>query len=179
MKKIEIVVGTFFLVIGLISELRPIVYRRKEIREWRKRQSESLVYQSKTTSFLLEIPKIRYRGIVRQEEDLSRGPCVFKGWPGNLDCCWIGGHRRFADFWRLPELKAGDSVFVSFSNGEQLVYRVRETRLISPTNNEEIERINQMSDLVLFTCHPPAIPNNRRWLVICNRVEKRVERRKI
>lgn len=175
----QIAVGLLIILTGLLDdgELMVLVHQRRAISQWEGQEAASsgsgsdVVEQSgkvEKPSFLLEIPKIGGRWIVSKGADpatLKMGPGVFKGWPGDSSV-WIAGHRSLSVFWRLPELKTGDSVIVSLSDGQQLVYLVQTTKVISPMDEKEIERITQESDLVLFTCHPPGIAN-KRWLIIC------------
>lgn len=87
--------------------------------------------------------------------------------------CAIAGHRGLVNqvmFDNIVYLKEGDDVYISNYWGD-LHYKVRETKIIDPSDTSEI-LIEEGKDLVtLITCHPYGYVTER-YLVICERVEK-------
>ncbi|MGC9049148.1 MAG: sortase [Patescibacteria group bacterium] len=160
------------ILIGIFLEISPIISSQKDVKRWKRTIASSVSGETELTEkkypFLLEIPAIGYKGLVREGADqkvLKRGPGVLRGYPGESST-WIAGHRVPATFWNLPRLKIGDTVIVFLPDGRRYVYSVKGMAIVSPDDNSEIERVAQESDLVLFTCYPLGIAK-KRWLVIC------------
>lgn len=91
---------------------------------------------------------------------------------GKSTNCAIAGHRGLVNkimFDNIVYLNKGDDLYIHNYWGE-LHYRVRETKIIDPSNTSEI-LIEEGKDLVtLITCHPYGYVTER-YLVICERVE--------
>ena len=108
---------------------------------------------------LLRIPKIGLEKTVVEGvgvEALKEGPGHYPstplpGQPGNAA---IAGHRTTygAPFFRTDELEAGDVIEVTTRQGE-FTYRVREKRIVLPTQNEVLAPTAQ-NLLTLTTCNP-------------------------
>ena len=80
-----------------------------------------------------------------------------------------GGYRGQAMFRDIENLKVGDKITID-TLWDTLVYRVRETRVISPDDVDAV-RVQPGRDMVtLLTCHPYG-HNYQRYLVYCERVE--------
>lgn len=86
--------------------------------------------------------------------------------------CVIAAHRGYAKaamFRDIEELRTGDRLTVT-NLWETLTYQVVETKVILPTDTEEV-LIQEGRDLVtLITCHPYR-HNYQRYVVYCERVE--------
>jgi sortase A len=91
---------------------------------------------------------------------------------GESTNCAIAGHRGLVNqimFDNIVYLNKGDDLYIHNYWGD-LHYRVRETKIIDPSNTSEI-LIEEGKDLVtLITCHPYGYVTER-YLVICERVE--------
>ena len=108
---------------------------------------------------IIRIPKIDVEKTVIEGVSvgaLKKGPGHYPttplpGQPGNAA---IAGHRTTygAPFYRLDELVAGDRIEVKTKQGE-FVYRVTETRVVDPTQNEVLAA-SEDNRLTLTTCHP-------------------------
>ncbi len=127
---------------------------------------------------VLDVPSCGIRMPVylgASRENLLRGACVVGGTSmpvgGENTNCVIAGHRSMysaAMFRHLDMARPGDIVQIT-NLWEKLEYTVRESRIISPGDVEEI-LIREGRDLVtLMTCHPYAGGSGRRLLVICER----------
>lgn len=93
---------------------------------------------------------------------------------GGMDTnCVIAGHRGYsgASYFRyLDKLHVGDTVSVT-NLWETLTYRVREIRIIDPSDVEEILIQPGRELLTLLTCHPYASGGRQRYVVYCERSE--------
>ena len=80
-----------------------------------------------------------------------------------------GGYRGQAMFRDIENLQVGDEITID-TLWDTLVYRVRETRVISPDDVDAV-KVQPGRDMVtLLTCHPYG-HNYQRYLVYCDRVE--------
>lgn len=85
--------------------------------------------------------------------------------------CVIAGHRgyRKADMFRhLDELQVGDQVIIT-NLWETLTYEVVETKVIVPTDFDQVLIQDGRDLLTLSTCHPYRY-NYQRYIVYCERV---------
>lgn len=86
--------------------------------------------------------------------------------------CVIAGHRGYRGnpYLRdVEEIEIGDMVYIE-NLWETLAYQVVEIKIVAPYDSESI-KIQEGRDLVtLLTCHPYRVAN-KRYLVICERVE--------
>lgn len=84
----------------------------------------------------------------------------------------IAGHRGwngYPYFLDIENLKVGDLVYIT-NVWDELVYRVKEIRIVHPDNIGSI-LIQPGKDMVtLMTCHPPNTGGKYRYLVYCERV---------
>ena len=84
----------------------------------------------------------------------------------------IAGHRGwngYPYFLDIENLKTGDLVYIT-NVWDELVYRVKEIRIVHPDNIGSI-LIQPGKDMVtLMTCHPPNTGGKYRYLVYCERV---------
>lgn len=80
-----------------------------------------------------------------------------------------GGYRGTAMFRDIEVLQIGDKIYIT-NFWETLVYEVVETKVILPTDIQEVT-IREGRDMVtLITCHPYT-KNYQRYVVYCERVE--------
>jgi len=91
--------------------------------------------------------------------------------PGTNGNTSILGHRNqhtSTMFYRLKEVKAGDTVKLLLASGEELQYRVREVRFVSPEQlyDSIISSASSTPQLTLVTCATERGQGHRR-LVIC------------
>ena len=86
--------------------------------------------------------------------------------------CVIAGHRGYwgADFFRyITDLEPGDKVIIT-NLWETMTYTVTETKIIMPSDVDQI-LIREGRDMItLLTCHPYASGGKQRYLVFCDRV---------
>ena len=86
--------------------------------------------------------------------------------------CVIAGHRGWggASYFRyVDKLQPGDEVIIT-NLWEEIHYRVVETQIIQPNEEDQI-LIKPGRELVtLLTCHPYASGGRQRYLVICERI---------
>jgi sortase A len=88
--------------------------------------------------------------------DLKKGPGHYPEtpMPGHVGNVAIAGHRTTygAPFYRVDELKAGDSIFITTKEG-QFKYVVSQSKVVGPDDSSVL---NPTSDnrLTLTTCHP-------------------------
>jgi sortase (surface protein transpeptidase) len=165
MKKIDLVLATSLIVLGVSLEIQPFIQKQK-LNRWLADTLSADEYP-----FSLEIPQIGYRGLVQKftPEALKSGPVVWRGYP-NKSCCWIAGHRLPNIFWNLPKLKIGDTVVIYLKSGQRYVFVVSDKRVV---NAERGFDENIKVGLMLFTCHPPgAFRAKKRILIICRKEEK-------
>jgi len=128
---------------------------------------------------IIRIPKIGLEKAVVEGtsvEALKKGPGHYPttpmpGEPGNAA---IAGHRTTygAPFYRLDELSPGDRIEVTTKQGE-FVYRVRETRIVKPSQNEVLAPTED-NRLTLTTCNP-RFSAAQRMIVIAALTDEPVE----
>ncbi len=92
------------------------------------------------------------------EADLAEGPGHYKGTalPGQVGNVGIAGHRTTfgAPFFKLGQLKAGDSIYITDLSGHTWLYSVSEAPLVvSPTDVAILAR-TPFAQLTLTTCNP-------------------------
>jgi sortase A len=87
------------------------------------------------------------------KKELRRGPghMIGTGFPGEPDNTIVAGHRD-THFRVLKDIRAGDDIVVQFE-GDYLVYRVRETKIVRPTNKDVLQPADE-AKLTLITCYP-------------------------
>ncbi len=85
--------------------------------------------------------------------ELRRGPGHIQqtALPGGKGNCVIAGHRD-THFRILKDIRKGDDIVLETRNGEYL-YRVKNTRVISPTNLAPLKPTSD-PELNLITCYP-------------------------
>ena len=108
---------------------------------------------------ILKIPKLGVEKAVIEGvslPDLKKGPGHYPGTPlpGQEGNAAIAGHRTTygAPFFRLDELKVGDSILVTTRQGE-FEYEVAESKIVPPTEVSVIAN-TPGHRLTLTTCHP-------------------------
>jgi sortase A len=126
----------------------------------------------------LEIPKVHLSVIVMEGDD----DATLKKAVGHLPDTplpWSNGNSAFAGhrdtFFRpLKDVHAGDEIRVTSARGT-LVYRVRETRIVDPSDVSVLAPTAQPA-LTLVTCYPFYYVGNapRRYIVQADRVESSV-----
>lgn len=93
---------------------------------------------------------------------------------GNHTNCVIAAHTRHKGiymFKKITELKPGDEIYIT-NLWETLVYKVSETKVIDPTDSQNIYIQDGRSLLTLSTCHP--FPKNyQRYLVYAEFAESK------
>lgn len=92
------------------------------------------------------------------EADLAEGPGHYKGTalPGQVGNVGIAGHRTTfgAPFFKLGQLKVGDSIYITDLSGHTWLYSVSEAPLVvSPTDVAILAR-TPFAQLTLTTCNP-------------------------
>jgi len=109
---------------------------------------------------IIEIPKIGLTKFFVQgtsREDLKKGPGHYPAtpMPGQQGNAAIAGHRTTygAPFNRLDELAPGDEISVTYANGAEYVYEVREQVIVSPKDTWVVDN-TLTAELTLTTCHP-------------------------
>ena len=87
------------------------------------------------------------------KKELRRGPghMIGTGFPGEPDNTIIAGHRD-THFRVLKDIRPGDDIVLQFES-DYLVYRVRETKIVKPTNKQVLQPTDE-SKLTLITCYP-------------------------
>lgn len=108
----------------------------------------------------LRIPAIDVDEVVREGIDLSvidQGPAHWAGTasPGGAGNMVLAGHRTTHShpFTDLDRLRPGDVVFVTNSNGFDVMYKVTETFVVTP-DALWISYDNGEPLLTMFACHP-------------------------
>lgn len=112
--------------------------------------------------FVLEIPKIGLRWLIREGtdvDDLRRngaGHIPGTSLPGQPGIVGVAGHRTTygAPFFRLNELGPGDEVRIRSANAV-FVYRAYYQTQVRPTQVEILEPKSSDPILVLISCSPP------------------------
>ncbi|MGN1080796.1 MAG: class C sortase [Acutalibacteraceae bacterium] len=110
------------------------------------------------------------------EENMAKGAAYLANTSlpvgGDNTNCVIAAHTRYKGiymFKKITELKPGDEIYVT-NLWETLVYKVSETKVISPTDSKNIYIQEGRSLLTLSTCHP--FPKNyQRYLVYAELVQ--------
>jgi len=142
------------------------------------------------TNFWITIPKIEasapvFPNIDTQDKDKYL-PILYKGvahaegssLPGkdgntylfahSTDAFFNVGHYN-AVFYLLGKLNAGDEIKV-FYEGEEILYVVRERKIVEPEDVKYLGKINNGKTLTLQTCYPPGT-TAKRLIVIADQVE--------
>ena len=109
----------------------------------------------------LQVPRMGLDAIVVAgvgREELKRGPGHYPQTPlpGQLGNAAIAGHRTTygEPFGDIDQLRAGDEITVATPAGS-FVYVVDGTRIVSPTNVEVLDTVDDSaSRLTLTSCHP-------------------------
>ena len=115
----------------------------------------------------LVIPKIGVDKYVVQgiaDQDLRRGPGHYPEtvMPGELGNAAIAGHRTTygAPFFDLNELKTGDDVFLTDTQGRRWDYKVDRSFVVSPSDVSVLDP-TPFAQLTLTTCNPRFSATNR------------------
>ena len=115
----------------------------------------------------LVIPKLGVDKYVVQgigEQDLRRGPGHYPETvlPGQLGNAAIAGHRTTygAPFFDLNQLKAGDDIFLTDTQGRRWDYKVDRSFVVSP-NDVSVLDPTPFAQLTLTTCNPRFSATNR------------------
>jgi sortase A len=90
-------------------------------------------------------------GVGKKELRKAPGHMIGSGFPGQPDNSIIAGHRD-THFRVLKDIREGDDIVLQF-DGDYFVYRVRETRIVRPSNREVLQPARD-SKLTLITCYP-------------------------
>ena len=92
------------------------------------------------------------------EADLAEGPGHYKGTalPGQVGNVGIAGHRTTfgAPFFKLGQLKAGDSIYITDLSGHTWLYSVSEAPLVVSPTDVAILAQTPFAQLTLTTCNP-------------------------
>lgn len=109
------------------------------------------------------------------EENMANGAAVLSQTSipigGSSTNAVIAGHRGYSGykyFMDIEMLHAGDKVYLT-NLWEELVYEVREIRIVYPDDVEAILIQPGRDLLTLMTCHPYASGGKYRYLVYCER----------
>jgi len=188
-----IFVSVLFLILTFAPALKEeIVYQVKQVAE------SSIVpveikkkdLTPENTNFWITIPKIEasapvFPNIDTQDKDKYL-PILYKGvahaegssLPGkdgntylfahSTDAFFNVGHYN-AVFYLLGKLNAGDEIKV-FYEGEEILYVVRERKIVEPEDVKYLGKINNGKTLTLQTCYPPGT-TAKRLIVIADQVE--------
>ncbi|MEV6366175.1 class E sortase [Micromonospora musae] len=113
----------------------------------------------------LYIPKLEKNWVVVEgvtQADIRYAPGHYpeSALPGQVGNFSVAGHRNRATFWRLDELRDGDSIVVE-SKTDWYVYKVSKTRIVKPTQVEVVAAVPGEPGekptkrmLTLTTCNP-------------------------
>ena len=85
--------------------------------------------------------------------------------------CVIAAHRGYSKapmFREIEKLRCGNKIYLE-NFKEKLTYKVVKTKVISPTDIEEILIREGEDMLTLMTCHPYR-KNHQRYVVFCERI---------
>ena len=92
------------------------------------------------------------------EADLAEGPGHYSGTalPGQTGNVGIAGHRTTfgAPFFRLGQLQAGDSIYITDLSGHTWLYKVSEAPLVVNPNDVAVLAQTPFAQLTLTTCNP-------------------------
>lgn len=115
-----------------------------------------------TPLFGLEIPRLRLDQVVVEgtgASSLRKGPGHVEGtaYPGENGNLAVAAHRDLF-FWRLGEVRAGDTIWVR-DRGRRWEYRVVGRRIVSPSDTSVVGRTVNPS-LTLITCWPLIYPGD-------------------
>lgn len=115
----------------------------------------------------LVIPRIGVDKYVVQgigEADLRRGPGHYPEtvMPGQIGNAAIAGHRTTygAPFFDLNQMKDGDDIFLTDTQGRRWDYRVTRSFVVSPTDVSVLDP-TPIAQLTLTTCNPRFSATNR------------------
>lgn len=91
--------------------------------------------------------------------------------PGQTGNSVIYGHNRQEILGNLPQVTAGDPVFVVLTSGDFVKYAVFETKVIEPT---QVDILNQSADsrLTIYTCS--GFLDTARFVVIAKKVDNQI-----
>ena len=152
---------------GGVAMLLPVSTSAKQA----KAKPEKMPHLRRGVSFArIRIQRIRLDAMVVEGIDnasLRRGPGHLpkSGLPGESRNCAIAAHRD-AWFRRLPEVRAGDAVWVETPNSSYQ-YVVEEKKVVTPDRGDLLNRGANLI-LTLITCTGPGYPNSKyRLLVFC------------
>ena len=89
--------------------------------------------------------------------------------PGQVGNSVIYGHNRRDILGELPQITAGDPIYIVLGDGNFVKYEVFETREVKPT---QVEILNQSSDsrLTIYTCI--GFLDKARFVVVASKIEK-------
>lgn len=112
------------------------------------------------------------------EENMANGAAVLSQTSipigGENTNAVIAGHRGYSGypyFMDIEALREGDMVYIA-NLWEELVYEVKEIRIVYPNDVDAI-LIQPGKDMItLMTCHPYASGGKYRYLVYCERIEE-------
>lgn len=118
---------------------------------------------------LLEIPVLSIKLPVQSEltaEGLKNSPCRYAGWvdTGNLV---LAGHNYKSHFGNLNQLKPGDEIYFTTTEGSLYRYTVSNIEILDATDTEEM--MSGEWDLSLFTC---TLSRTSRVTVRCKRSDE-------
>lgn len=124
----------------------------------------------------IQMPKIEVDWIVVEGvsvSQLKKGPGHYPGtaYPGEKGNVVVSGHRTTygAPFFRLDELKVGDTIRLVARNGT-FSYKITESKIVAPTDLTVVVPSDD-SRLTLTTCHP-RFSARQRLIVVASLVEE-------
>lgn len=112
------------------------------------------------------------------EENMANGAAVLSQTSipsgGENTNAVIAGHRGYSGypyFMDIEALREGDMVYIA-NLWEELVYEVKEIRIVYPNDVDAILIQPGRDMITLMTCHPYASGGKYRYLVYCERIEE-------
>lgn len=117
----------------------------------------------------LEIPRIGRSDYIVPGvslDDLKKGPGHYPDTPlpGQLGNASIAGHRTTygAPFFDVDQLRAGDEMVVTYTNGDRFVYEVTFTEIVSAADYYVVTTSDpNIAEMTLTSCHPKYTARDR------------------
>ncbi len=117
---------------------------------------------------IIQIKKIKVNepivaGVSKSNLQAGIGHIPGTAMPGQAGNSALAGHRNYAFkklFSRLDELKAGDEVRIT-TKKEDLIYKVTETKVVTPDDVSVLKGSKDKSIITLVTCTPKYVASHR------------------
>lgn len=91
----------------------------------------------------------------------------------NTNCC-LAGHRGWngtKKFRYIEKLQKDDKIYIT-NLWDKLTYKVIDIKIIEKYNADSVKIIEGKDIVTLLTCHPYGSVGEKRYMVVCQRVEK-------